>query len=189
MFLVEGERGCHRTCTFCVMRRSTNGGMRLVTPDRILSFVPEEAPRVGLVGAAISDHPELVGLLGRIVDSGRGVGISSLRADRVARKPDIARLLRAGGYKTLTVASDAAAARARLTSLTFDLIVLDLMLPGESGLDFATALRRESNVPILMLTAMNETDAEEDDEDGLAAARYHPSATTRCSAAPLLLDK
>jgi len=113
MFLIEGERGCHRACSFCVMRRSTNGGMRLVTPERIMSFVPEEAPRVGLVGAAISDHPQLVGLLAQIVESGRGVGISSLRADRVARKPDIARLLRAGGYKTLTVASDAASERLR----------------------------------------------------------------------------
>lgn len=113
MFLIEGERGCHRACTFCVMRRSTNGGMRLVTPEAILSYIPEEARRVGLVGAAISDHPQLVGLLERIVDSGREVGISSLRADRVALKPDIARLLRAGGYRTLTVASDAASQRLR----------------------------------------------------------------------------
>lgn len=113
MFLIEGERGCHRTCTFCVMRRSTNGGMRLVTPSAILGFVPNEAKRVGLVGAAISDHPELVGIIGAIVESGRGVGISSLRADRVALKPDIPRLLRAGGYATLTVASDAASQRLR----------------------------------------------------------------------------
>ena len=113
MFLIEGERGCHRSCTFCVMRRSTNGGMRLVTPERILSFIPDEASRVGLVGAAISDHPKLVGLLEQIVGSGREVGVSSLRADRVARKPDIARILRMGGYKTLTVASDAASQRLR----------------------------------------------------------------------------
>ena len=32
MFLIEPERGCHRGCTYCVMRRSTNGGMRLVDP-------------------------------------------------------------------------------------------------------------------------------------------------------------
>ena len=113
MFLIEGERGCHRSCTFCVMRRSTNGGMRLVTPEKILSFVPEHAKRVGLVGAAISDHPKLVPLLEKIVDSGREIGISSLRADRIARKPDISRLLRLGGYKTLTVASDAASQRLR----------------------------------------------------------------------------
>lgn len=115
MFLIEGERGCHRQCTFCVMRRSTNGGMRLVSADSVLAFIPAQAERVGLVGAAISDHPELVGLLERIVESGRQVGVSSLRADRVALKPDIARLLRAGGYKTLTVASDAASQRLRRT--------------------------------------------------------------------------
>ena len=113
MFLIEGERGCHRGCTFCVMRRSTNGGMRLVTPERILSFIPDEARRVGLVGAAISDHPRLVDLLAAVVESGREVGVSSLRADRIARKPDIARLLAAGGYRTLTVASDAASQRLR----------------------------------------------------------------------------
>ena len=115
MFLLEGERGCHRQCTFCVMRRSTNGGMRLVTPERVLDLIPDYAQRVGLVGAAISDHPKLVGLLQALIDSGRGVGVSSLRADRIARKPDIARLLRAGGYQTLTVASDAASQRLRRT--------------------------------------------------------------------------
>jgi radical SAM superfamily enzyme YgiQ (UPF0313 family) len=113
MFLLEGERGCHRACTFCVMRRSTNGGMRLVTPERLVDVVPEGAPRVGLVGAAISDHPQLVGLLQALVDRGKGVGISSLRADRVALKPDIPRLLRLAGYQTLTVASDAASQRLR----------------------------------------------------------------------------
>ncbi len=115
MFLIEGERGCHRSCSFCVMRRSTNGGMRLVTPERILSFIPDHAERVGLVGAAISDHPKLPQLLEKIVESGREVGVSSLRADRIARKPDISRLLRKGGYKTLTVASDAASQRLRRT--------------------------------------------------------------------------
>ncbi len=115
MFLVEGERGCHRACTFCVMRRSTNGGMRLVSPEGLLALVPPEAPRVGLVGAAISDHPQLVALLQALVDAGKGIGISSLRADRVALKPDIPRLLRQGGYNTLTVASDAASQRLRRT--------------------------------------------------------------------------
>ena len=115
MFLVEGERGCHRQCGFCVMRRSTNGGMRLVTPQRLLDLIPPEARRVGLVGAAISDHPQLPALLQALVDRGLGIGISSLRADRVSLKPEIARLLREGGYKTLTVASDAASQRLRRT--------------------------------------------------------------------------
>lgn len=115
MFLVEGERGCHRQCTFCVMRRGSAGGMRLVTPERILDLVPQEARRVGLVGAAISDHPQLPALIQALIDSGRGVGVSSLRADRVAHKPEIPRLLRLAGYRTLTVASDAASQRLRRT--------------------------------------------------------------------------
>lgn len=56
-------------------------------------------------------------------------------------------------------ATDAADARTKLCSLAFDLIVLDLMMPGESGLEFAADLRKNDNdVPILMLTAMGETD-------------------------------
>jgi len=53
-------------------------------------------------------------------------------------------------------ATDAGNARAKLASLAFDLIILDLMMPGESGLDFAADLRTTSDVPILMLTAMGE---------------------------------
>lgn len=115
MFLIEGERGCHRMCAFCVMRRTTNGGMRLVTPERILSFVPEGVKKVGLVGAAISDHPQLIPLLETLVAAGKQVSLSSLRADRIARKPRIAELLRQSGARTLTVASDGASERLRKT--------------------------------------------------------------------------
>ncbi len=58
----------------------------------------------------------------------------------------------------VTTSSDAAVARAKLKGLAFDLVVLDVMMPGESGLELAEALRRESAVPILMLTAMGEPD-------------------------------
>lgn len=53
-------------------------------------------------------------------------------------------------------ANDAADARSKLASLSFDIIILDRMMPGESGLDFAHDLRKTSDVPILMLTAMGE---------------------------------
>jgi two-component system phosphate regulon response regulator OmpR len=59
------------------------------------------------------------------------------------------------GYR-VTAAADAAEARARLQGLSFDLLILDLMLPGESGLELARDLRKSSAVPILMLTAMGE---------------------------------
>jgi len=106
MFLIEPERGCHRGCTYCVMRRSTNGGMRLVAPDKVLSLIPADARRVGLVGAAVTDHPGLPEILRRIVEGGREVGISSLRADRL--NDEIVGLLKRGGYRTLTTASDGA---------------------------------------------------------------------------------
>jgi two-component system phosphate regulon response regulator OmpR len=57
----------------------------------------------------------------------------------------------------VTVASHTAEARERLEVLDFDLIVLDVMMPGQTGLDFATEIRRSDDVPILMLTAMGDT--------------------------------
>ncbi len=112
MHLVEAERGCHRKCSFCVMRRSTNDGMRLGSPDAILDSIPEYAKRVGLVGAAVSDHPKLKEIVERIVATGRGVGLSSLRADRM--DSELVELLKSGGYRTLTVASDGASERMRV---------------------------------------------------------------------------
>ncbi len=111
MFLIEAERGCHRGCTYCVMRRSTNGGMRLVPPDEVLRRVPADARRVGLVGAAVTDHPKLPVILRGLVDAGREVGISSLRADRL--DDEIVGLLKRGGYRTLTTASDGSSERLR----------------------------------------------------------------------------
>jgi len=58
----------------------------------------------------------------------------------------------------VTAAADAGEARRWMGSLAFDLIVLDLMMPGESGLDFAEKLRRVDDIPILMLTAMSESE-------------------------------
>ena len=111
MFLVEAARGCSRQCTYCVMRRSTNGGMRKAEPEQILARIPDHARRVGLVGAAVTDHPRLPAVLRALVDAGRGVGVSSLRADRL--NDELVGLLAAGGYRTLTTASDGASQRMR----------------------------------------------------------------------------
>ncbi len=111
MFLVEPERGCHRGCSYCVMRRSTNDGMRLVKKERVLSLVPDDAKRVGLVGAATTDHPKITEIVHALVDTGREVGLSSLRADRL--NDDLMAALRRGGHRTLTTASDGASQRMR----------------------------------------------------------------------------
>lgn len=58
----------------------------------------------------------------------------------------------------VTTAVDAGEARAKLAALAFDLLVLDIMMPGETGLQLTEALRQGNNVPILLLTAMNETE-------------------------------
>lgn len=64
----------------------------------------------------------------------------------------LARFLMENGYR-VTVAADAAEAGAKLQHLAFDCLVLDVMMPGENGFDFARRLRGTSAVPILMLTA------------------------------------
>lgn len=67
------------------------------------------------------------------------------------------RFLSEQGFR-VTIANDAADARRKLTGLDFDLLVLDIMMPGESGLELTRALRAQKNVPILLLTAMGEPD-------------------------------
>jgi radical SAM superfamily enzyme YgiQ (UPF0313 family) len=111
MFLVETARGCSRGCTYCVMRRSTNGGMRIVDRARIIGSVPQDARRVGLVGAAVSDHPQIVDIVNSLVDRGCNVGLSSLRPDKLDESL-VAALARAG-YRTLTTALDGASERLR----------------------------------------------------------------------------
>ncbi len=65
------------------------------------------------------------------------------------------RYLRDHGYR-ITTAGDAMEARTRLEALQFDLLVLDVMMPGEDGLSLTRGLRAESDVPILLLTARGE---------------------------------
>lgn len=111
MFLIEAERGCSRDCTYCVMRRTTNGGMRIASSEKLLSLIPRHIRRVGLVGAAITDHPGLKTIVRKIVESGQEIGISSLRADRL--DAELVELLSMGGYRTLTTASDGVSQRLR----------------------------------------------------------------------------
>ena len=67
----------------------------------------------------------------------------------------LGRYLHDHGFR-VSMAIDAESARAQMRSLAFDLLVLDVMMPKESGIDFAKSLRTHSQVPILMLTAQAE---------------------------------
>jgi two-component system, OmpR family, phosphate regulon response regulator OmpR len=65
------------------------------------------------------------------------------------------RYLSDSGFR-VTAAADASEARSNLASFAFDLVVLDVMMPGESGLELTRALRAEGRIPVLLLTAMAE---------------------------------
>ncbi|MCB1505834.1 MAG: response regulator transcription factor [Hyphomicrobiaceae bacterium] len=67
------------------------------------------------------------------------------------------RYLNEHGFR-VTSTADAAAARAAMRGLTFDIILLDVMMPGENGLDLARYLKSTLSVPILMLTARSESE-------------------------------
>jgi two-component system phosphate regulon response regulator OmpR len=64
----------------------------------------------------------------------------------------LSRFLTGEGYR-ISTADSAAAARAKLSGMSFDLMILDVMMPGETGFEFAKSIRTTSSVPILMLTA------------------------------------
>jgi len=108
LFLVESSRGCRHGCTFCVLsaRAECSGKFRPVPPERVLAAIPDDAPGVGLVGAAVTDHPQIEGLVAAIVRSGKRVSLSSIRAERLT--PGLAAHLREGGLRALTLAADGA---------------------------------------------------------------------------------
>jgi two-component system phosphate regulon response regulator OmpR len=70
----------------------------------------------------------------------------------------LSRFLLAEGYR-VTTAKTAAEARTRLDGLRFDLLILDVMMPGETGFDLVRDLRSSSSVPIIMLTARDEANS------------------------------
>ncbi len=113
LFLVEVARGCPRGCRFCVMSRRARGAgpFRACEPSRVLAAVPDDAPSVGLLGAAVTDHPRLLDIVRPLVDAGKRVSLSSMRADRFDEA--LAELLSRGGARSLTLAVDGASAKLR----------------------------------------------------------------------------
>ena len=169
MFMTEAARGCSRGCTYCVMRRSTNGGMRIVPREVIVGAIPEGTRRVGLVGAAVTDHPQIAAIVRDVVEGGREVGISSLRADKLT--DELVGLLARGGYRTLTVAADGASERMRRvverSTKAHHLI---------NSAKFAAAHRLHTLKVYMMLGVPEETDADVDELVQLSRelAAIHP---------------
>ncbi len=68
----------------------------------------------------------------------------------------LTRFLAENGWR-VTAAKDAKDARSLMAVLRFDCLILDVMMPGETGFELARSIRGGSDVPILMLTARTET--------------------------------
>ena len=74
--------------------------------------------------------------------------------ERSIREP-LAAYLQKNGFR-VTAVSDAAAARQRLAGYAIDLVILDVMMPGEDGLSLCRHIRETSDLPVILLTAMTE---------------------------------
>jgi radical SAM superfamily enzyme YgiQ (UPF0313 family) len=173
MALVEVARGCHRACAFCASSRLVTGPARTVPADRILAAVPGPARRVGLVGTAVSEHPEIRRLVRTLVESGREVGLSSVRLDRL--DAELLDLLHQGGLRSLAVGVDGTSERLRRA---LHKGVTEAQVRAAADLAAAAGLRR---LKLYQLVGVpDETDADLDEFVALARdlSRVVPLAVT-----------
>ncbi|OGP24582.1 MAG: hypothetical protein A2X99_01155 [Deltaproteobacteria bacterium GWB2_55_19] len=135
-YLIEVERGCGRGCRFCA------AGFLYLPPrwrktedvKEALSEGLKRAGKAGLIGTAVSEHPDINEIIGFGVEKEGGVTLSSLRLDMI--DADLLALLKKSGYKTITLAPEAATERMRSVinkGITDDEIMDAVALIREAG--------------------------------------------------------
>jgi len=113
LFLIEAERGCPHGCRFCLVN-TTFAPMRFRSADNIIGQAEEGLRyrrRIGLVGPAVSDHPQIIEILARLRGMGAGLAVSSLRIGSLSG--GILEELARGNAQTVTIAPEAGAERLR----------------------------------------------------------------------------
>jgi len=113
LYLIEVERGCNWGCRFCLVSTAFSP-MRFRSVDTLLEQAGwglKYRKRIGLVGPAVLNHPELEQLLVELNNMGAGFSISSLRASNLSDK--LIKEIIKGGAKTITLAPEAGSQRLR----------------------------------------------------------------------------
>ncbi len=113
LYLIEVERGCNWACCFCLVSNAF-GPMRFRSLDNLINQARQGLKyrkRIGLVGAAVSDHPQIEELLVKLRQMGAGLSISSLRMRPLSRivLGEVAK----GGARTIALAPEAGSQRLR----------------------------------------------------------------------------
>ena len=113
MYIVEVARGCGRHCRFCMAGYS----FRKPRPRKLENILadiakrPERTKKIGLMGAAVSDHPKIKELTTYLVDQKIKFSVASLRADTLDEI--MCEALAKSGQRTMTVAPEAGSKRMR----------------------------------------------------------------------------
>ncbi|MFZ3055464.1 MAG: radical SAM protein [Smithella sp.] len=113
MFLTEVNRGCARSCRFCAAS-FVYRPVRFRSSAEIIASIDcglKRKKKIGLVGAAVSDHPDLAHICEYIIEQGAQVGIGSLRIDQIDER--IVDFMKTGGIETVALAPEAGSQRMR----------------------------------------------------------------------------